>query len=82
MKKFIVNQDRDEAIELQGGVALARPTKNRPFHQIVIYDGCDWFALGNYNSEKKAEQVFQCLLGFIAQQSSSLFYMPEDEKCN
>ena len=82
MQKFIVNQDRDEAIELQCGVALTRPTKERPFYLIAIYNGSECFALGNYNSEKKAEQVFQCVLGFIAQQSSSLFYMPEDEKCN
>ena len=58
MQKFIVNQDRDEAIELQGGVAIARPTEKRPFHQIVIYDGCDWFASVFTIQRKKLSRCF------------------------
>ena len=82
MQKFIVNQDRDGVIVLQGAVVIVRPNEKSPFCKIVIRDGRDWFFLGSYTSEKKAEQVFRCILGFMAQQSSSLFYMPDDEKCN
>ena len=75
MQKFIVNQDGDEAIELKGVVTLLPLTKKRKIHQIALYDGYEWICLGSYQSEKMAKAAFSCVLGFIAQNSSSNQYV-------
>ena len=80
MKKFIVNQDGDEVIELQGVVSLVPLTKKIKIHKIALYNGYEWIPLGSYQSEKMAKAAFSCVLGFIDQNSSSLLYMPGDKE--
>ena len=82
--KFIVTQDGDEAIEVQGSVVFVDPYKN---HDEFIV-GMEFYSgrrkiykiLGCYKTEAVAKGVFSSVLGFLNLNSTNLFYMPKDKE--
>ncbi|MBO5356471.1 MAG: hypothetical protein J6A95_01765 [Clostridia bacterium] len=80
MKKFILNKDRDELIEVQGSIVLVSPYKNRNtyFIGLEFYSGKKIIRkiLGEYDNKKTSENVFKAILFFLGSKNEFTFVMP------
>lgn len=84
--KFIVNQDVDEIIQVQGSIHLISPPKDEQLYLIVM----EFFAgkkqvyktLGWYQDETKAKATFRSIIDFLKTDlvvdGTDVFSMPED----
>lgn len=80
MKKFILNKDRDELIEVQGSIVLVPPCKNHNtyFIGLEIYSSKKIIRkiLGEYDNEKTSKNVYKAILFFLGSKNEFTFVMP------